>query len=33
MGLSETATAKLDRLKFAAEIREWYEKDWAKSHV
>jgi hypothetical protein len=33
MGLSETAAVKLDRLKFAAEIREWYEKNWGESHV
>ena len=33
MGLSETAGAKLDRLNFAAELREWYERGWTNSHV
>lgn len=33
MGLSDTKPAKSNRLAFAVELREWYEKHWAGSRV
>jgi hypothetical protein len=33
MGQSETPKAKAARVAFAAELREWYERFWAGSHV
>src|SRR5687767_9112915 len=33
MGLTETPTARSRRVAFAAELREWYDKNWAESYV
>ena len=33
MGLSENEKVKARRLSFAAELREWYGKHWAGTHV
>jgi len=33
MGLSESPQAHTRRQAFATQLKEWYEKDWADSHV
>jgi hypothetical protein len=31
MGLSETAKSRVARLRFAASLREWYERNWSRT--